>query len=972
MPVRSTLAALALVALLGWKLSSAAAPSPTSTDQQLAKFRNLGKAFYENPTTQIESVGEFKKALALAPGSVREKLNLGLALLRAANNPEGLKYLEEVQRLQPQLPHTWFNLGIHWKKQGEAEKAIAQFRQFVKLAPNEPKAHYNLGAVLKLGGQNEEAVKAFEQAAKLDLTLAAARFQLYNGYRVTGRAADAQAALKEFQQLKKEQEGAAIPEDVDWCDYAEIYDPLPNVPDVPASPKYQYRELGNGATFVLAFDAFGEAKPSLAVGFKDKIAVWRNGTIPAAPISVAGATFAAAGDYNNDLSPDLVVLAESGPKLLRNVKGVLTPVNVAWPAGKFRKAVWLDYDHDYDLDLFLFGDRSVLLRNAGTAGFEDKTASFPFRAGVVEDAMMTRLNPDSRAFDLRVDMAGGKRVVYRDRLAGQYEAMDEIRGAALSQPRVAEADFNLDGRLDRAEVDEGGKARLAIDSNPQGPRWIRVGLEGVRNLKVASDAFVEVKAGTLYKRARYDGYPLLFTVGNAAEVDVVRITWPNGLIQNETKQAAGRGYSYKEAQRLSGSCPIVWTYDGEGFQYITDVLGVAPLGASDGEGTYFATDQDEYVQIPRRKLKAVDGRYEVRVTEELSEAAYVDGVELIAVDHAPGVDVFTNEKWKSPPFPEFRLFGVRQRHAPLSAVDHNGVDVRAQLAKSDKTYPAGFQRSMSGVAEMHNLTLDFGAGAARDGQAILVMHGWVDWADGSTFLQVAQEKQGGMQTPKLQMQDAQGHWVTVIADMGMPAGKPKTIVVDLSGKWLSPSRAVRIVTNVCVYWDEIFLSEDSAAPDARLTPLKPGQASLRFRGFSPSVIHPERAQPEQFTYAQPEPTTLWNPTPGLYTKYGEVARLLTAPDDQMVVMGSGDEIRMLFDARALPPLATDQTRDFLLKVNGWAKDRDANTAGGHRVQPLPFRSMRQYPPAPLARHPHPEYERQWNTRPALVLLRSLQ
>lgn len=963
MPVRSTLAALVLASLAIWSLASQPA---SNNEQQLAKFRNLGKAFYENPTTQLESVTEFKKALALAPNSIREKLNLGLAYLRAANNPEGLKYLEDVQRLDPKLPHTWFNLGIHWKKQGDADKAIAQFRQFARLAPTEPKAHYNLGAALKLGGHNEEAVKSFEQAAKLDGTLAAARFQLYNGYRVLGKAAEAQAALKEFQRLKKEQEGAAIPEDVDWCDYAEIYDPVPNVTDTPANPKYAYRELGAGATFALAFDAFGEAKPSLAIGHKDKIAIWRQGTIPATPINIAGAINAAAGDYNNDLSTDLVVLTETaGPKLFKNTRGAFTPVNVTWPTGKFRKALWLDYDHDYDLDLFLFGDRSALLRNAGAAGFEEKP--FPFRPGAVDDAVTTRINPDSRAFDLRVDLAGGKRVLYRDRLAGTYEATDELRtGPALTNTKIAEADFNLDGRLDRAEIDDTGKARLALDTNPQSPRWIRVALSGVRNLKNAQDAFVEIKAGTLYKRARYEGFPLLFTAGNANEVDVVRITWPNGLIQNETKQPTNRAYAYKEAQRLSGSCPIIWTYDGEGFQYITDVLGVAPLGATDGEGTV-ATNNVEYVQIPGSKLKAAGGHYDIRVTEELSEAAFIDNIQLIALDHPTNTNVHTNEKWKAPPFPEYRLFTTNQRQDPIKATDHNGQDVRAALAKQDKTYPTGFQRNMSGVAELHNLTLDFG----HQNGNILVMHGWVDWADGSTFLQVAQEKQGGLQTPRLQMKNAKGEWQTIIEDMGMPAGKPKTIVVDLTGKWLSASRELRIVTNMCVYWDEIFLST-STNETIRQTAQQPTKAHLHFRGFSPSVIHPERSQPEQFSYANPEPTTLWNPTPGLYTKYGEVAELLHKADDHLVIMGSGDEIRLTFDAAKFPPLQKGHTRSFLLKVEGWAKDRDANTLEGHRVQPIPFRSMQQYPPAPAEHHPHPEYEKAWNTRPALVLLRSLR
>ena len=133
-----------------------------------------------------------------------------------------------------------------------------------------------------------------------------------------------------------------------------------------------------------------------------------------------------------------------------------------------------------------------------------------------------------------------------------------------------------------------------------------------------------------------------------------------------------------------------------------------------------------------------------------------------------------------------------------------------------------------------------------------------------------------------------GNWRTVIEDMGMPAGKPKTIVVDLTGKFLSESREVRILTNLCVYWDEIFLTESSAAPPSRLTGVDMIAADLHFRGFSKATIHPERKQPEAFDYARVTPTSMWNPTVGSYTRYGAVEKLLREIDDRMVILGSGD------------------------------------------------------------------------------------
>lgn len=366
-----------------------------------------------------------------------------------------------------------------------------------------------------------------------------------------------------------------------------------------------------------------------------------------------------------------------------------------------------------------------------------------------------------------------------------------------------------------------------------------------------------------------------------------------------------------------------------------------------------------------------NGRLQIRVTEELSEVSYLDQIHLIAVDHPAAYSLVTSEKWKSPPFPEFQLYPVTTRIHPRRALEDNGRDIASRLAAQDRFYADGFPRDYAGRAQPHTLTLDFGSAApANDG--LLVLHGWVDWADGSTFLSVAQERRGGLQPPSLQVRNQKGEWQTVIEDMGMPDGKPKTIAVDLRGKFLSASREVRIVTNLCVFWDEIYLAHGPRAlPGLSRHRLQPLAADLRFRGFSPSKIHPERRQPEVFSYDHPNPVSLWNPTPGLYTRYGDVRQLLSHIDDRLAVMGAGDEVALEFDAASLPPLAPGHVREYLLHVDGWAKDRDANTAFSQTVQPLPFHGMTGYPYGPAERHPHPAYEKEFNTRPALTLIRPL-
>jgi hypothetical protein len=675
----------------------------------------------------------------------------------------------------------------------------------------------------------------------------------------------------------------------------------------------------------------------------------------------------AAGDYDNDGFMDLCVLTESGPLLYHNVKGRFAPVEANLPKRRFDAAVWIDYDHDYDLDLVLLGEAPALMRNQGSAGFADRTGDFPFVKRPARSAFKLRIDPDSKAFDLAVEYGDRTATLYRDLLGGKYAAGDFHGVAPPPQPM----DFNNDGRPDTVRIEESGKVHVLLNRSPLTSHWMRVQLAGIKSLKLAQDAVVEIKAGTLYRRQTYEGVPLLFDTGDSPLADVVRITWPNGLIQNETKQATNKAWRYEEAQRLSGSCPMIWTWDGKEFRFITDVLGVAPLGASDGEGTYFPVDHDEYVTIPAGALVSKDGRYEVRVTEELSEVSYLDQLELTAVDHPAATEIFTNEKFKGPPYPEFRLFGATRRIYPQFARDSQGRDVLPLLLKRDQRYPDQFSRTELGAAELHNLDLDFTG--IKGAESVLLLNGWVDWPDGSTFRAASQERPGGFVMPYLQMQSAAGAWVTVNEDMGMPAGKPKTIAVPL--KWISESRKLRIVTNLCVYWDEIFLSETAGAPQVRQSPVPMLSGDLHFRGFSQTRIDAERKQPDTFLYGQLDTGSFWNPTPGMYTRYGDVRELAQAVDDKLILMGSGDELRLVFDGSKLPALPAGWTREFLLKVDGWAKDRDANTAFSNSVEPLPFHAMSRYPYPAGEHYPddeeHNRYRREYNTRPALRLIRAL-
>jgi tetratricopeptide (TPR) repeat protein len=1122
----------------------AAAPPLTGAEleERLWHHRNLGKAFYENPTTQYEAVGELEKVVALVPGSARDRLNLALALLRAGRVPDGVAELQRVQAADPTLPHTWFNLGIAAKRDARNADAIAQLERFVALVPGEPIASFNLGVLYKLEGDDVRSLAAFETAARSGPELAGPHFQLYNAYRAAGRQDEAARELAAFRAARAAQEGAAIPEDLEWNRWAELLDePTPVAPEPPpAALQWRDSELargldpataglalldadGDGGTDLLAWSAAGIALHRLGVAVETGAAEAASEDGPSsqpgapAPADASGAATTATGtasglevvsdvidvavgDFDDDGLADLAVVRTGGPQLWRNggrghfelfatapATGAGSPAAageglVVLPSGSFRRALWLDFDHDYDLDLVLLGDSAAVLRNPGGGlreGWVDRTANIPFVAGEALAADSLHIVADTQGVDLVVAYRDRPGVAYRDRLGGRFtaEPLAELpagtrqlladdadadgwvdlvadgvvlrnrggdgwepaparpaqvppgepapagpeqappmqvpaqvlpaqvppqvpgtfpapppgsvrvladlggtgRRALVAPPFPAAAavaaDFDGDGRVDLAAVGTDGVLRLHGNATPgAAPPAVVVRLEGVKNRQLPSGAEVEVKSGSLYQKQVYRGVPLHFALGGRTTVDAVRITWPNGLIQNEARQEPGSHF-YREAPRLSGSCPMVFAWDGSRFAFVTDVLGVAPLGAAAGEGEYFPVDHDEVVQIPSGGLVAADGRYELRITEELREVAFLDLVRLVAVDHPPAVEVFVNDQFQAPPFPEHRLVPVGERFAPIAARDDAGRDVLARVLARDRTYPDGFERHADGTAEPHHLDLDFGS-AAPDGKVVLVLDGWVDWADGSTFLGLAQRPGGGLAMPRLLVRDEAGAWVTAIPELGIPAGKPKTIVVDLHGKWRSASRQVRIESTLCLYWDEVFLARPADGAPLVRTELAPVVADLRFRGFARPVIHPQRLQPESFDYHTWSPTSMWNPTPGLYTRYGDVRPLLERVDDQLLVMGSGDEVRLSFDAAALPPLPAGWRRDFLVAVDGWAKDGDANTAFSQSVEPLPFHGMSRYPyPAGEAYPDTPElrrYRETWNTRPALRLLRPLR
>ena len=225
--IKKTSLYLAAIAALAAALFLGVPRGSGQTSQELLwRHRNLGKALFENPTTQSQAPAELKKALDLAPNSFRDRLNYGLALLRAGEIDQAIAELRKAQAQDPKSPYAWFNLGIAYKRQERTADALREFERMVQLAPDEPVSHYNLGILYSQTNRPAEALAQFETAAKLDPKLVAPLFRIYNYYRLGGDETKAAQALAAFQAAKQRQQAADETEDMDWCFYAELYDPI--------------------------------------------------------------------------------------------------------------------------------------------------------------------------------------------------------------------------------------------------------------------------------------------------------------------------------------------------------------------------------------------------------------------------------------------------------------------------------------------------------------------------------------------------------------------------------------------------------------------------------------------------------------------------------------------------------------------------------------------------------------------------
>jgi Tfp pilus assembly protein PilF len=674
--------------------------------------------------------------------------------------------------------------------------------------------------------------------------------------------------------------------------------------------------------------------------------------------------FAVAADFDRDGDIDLLLLgAEGGMTLVDNLRGGRLSERAAnLPrSGKYAAAAAGDLDGDGRPDLVWTTSEGAafVALNRGDGVFRE-----PAALGEGERPVLFDFDNDGR-LDVLLTRSGAASILQRNIGAGRFTP---VAGAKLPAARDAEAvDYDGDGDLDLVLVLPGGGAALFENRGGNANGWIDVALEGLPTGSGKVNRFgygseIEAKAAELYVY-RVASRPVTHIGLDARRrADVLRVVWTNGVPQNTLDPPVRT--VLREVQQLKGSCPFLYAFDGERWSFVTDALGRSPVGLL-YDGVHQApADTREWLVVPGSRLRPAGGLLRLDFTEELWETAYLDLAELRAVDHPAGVEIVPDEKMVPPPFPPKTLYTVSRPLTPR-AIDGGGRDRTAEIAAEDGVYLGGFAPTRyQGIVERHELVLELPRARAAK-RIMLYLTGWIFYADTSIQVSLSQRSDVRASAPSLEVPDGRGGWKTALPAMGYPAGKSKTIPVDLSGVLDRADPRVRIRTSLAIYWDRIAYTVDEDPAPLVATPLPLESARLFDRGFSRMTREGPEA-PEVFVHDDVTRGPRWADMAGLYTRYGDVRELLTSADDRYVVMKGGDAVRLEFGASALPPLPAGWERDYLVVLDGWDKDADKNTVAGQTVGPLPFHGMDDarygelsFPDSPG----HREFVRRYLTRP---------
>ena len=209
-------------------------------------------------------------------------------------------------------------------------------------------------------------------------------------------------------------------------------------------------------------------------------------------------------------------------------------------------------------------------------------------------------------------------------------------------------------------------------------RSLRIRLAGRVSNRSGVGAKIELRAGSLRQKletyaATPPAAPADVVFGLGARAARRRGAGDLALGHRADRDGASRGgpggahgaCRSTELDRKPSSCPYLYAWNGERFEFVTDFLGGGEMGYWLGPGV-LQHARSRRVRAPRAATSSRprDGRFELRVTNELEEALFLDQLRLLAVDHPSDVEVYPERGHDRRRRGPFRLFAVRDLRTP--------------------------------------------------------------------------------------------------------------------------------------------------------------------------------------------------------------------------------------------------------------------------------------------------------------------
>ncbi len=261
------------------------------------------------------------------------------------------------------------------------------------------------------------------------------------------------------------------------------------------------------------------------------------------------------GDYDNDGRPDLFLGGRNGRAnyLYRNLGDgnfSRTILGDCVPTDSFMAGAWGDYDNDGFLDLFIanFGaENNCLYHNNGNGTLTPLNIPGVTSDGGNATACAWADYDNDGFLDLFVSRRTNRNdLLYRNNGDGTFIAQTNSVVALDGRPSqgVAWGDYDRDGFADLFVANFGVATNSLYRNNGNSNAWFGVRLKGVTSNRAGIGAKVRVRAfidgGWRWQmreissgqgRASQSALEANFGLGDATNIDALRIEWPSGIVQ---------------------------------------------------------------------------------------------------------------------------------------------------------------------------------------------------------------------------------------------------------------------------------------------------------------------------------------------------------------------------------------------------------------------------------------------------------